>query len=106
MGLARWLVRPASSGFERSPGCSPLGDAPPHPHGNQNSKNSPHTPTFSFSVSPCTYYFDHFSCTSSHSIYTIDIPPRLRKLHNHFLYAIPFKLLLFVYLSRFFGEIR
>jgi len=69
-------------------------------------KNSPHTPTYSFSVSPCSYYFDHFSCTSPDSIYTIDIPPRLRKLRNHFLYAIPFKLLLFIYLSRFFGEIR
>ena len=69
-------------------------------------KNSPHTPTFSFLVSACTYYFYHFSCTSSDSIYTIDIPPRLRNLHNHFLCAIPFKLLLFIYLSRFFGEIR
>ena len=39
-------------------------------------------------------------------LFIIDIPPRLRKLHNHFLYAIPFKLLLFIYLSRFFGEIR
>jgi len=69
-------------------------------------KNSPHTPTFSFLVSPCTYYFDHFSCTSSDSICTIDIPPRLRNLHNQFLYAILFKLLLFLYLSRFFCEIR
>jgi hypothetical protein len=33
------------------------------------SKNSPHTPTFSFLVSACTYYFYHFSCTSSDSIY-------------------------------------
>ncbi len=56
---------------------------------------NPHAPTFSFLVSPCTYYFDHFSCTSSDSIYTIDIPPRVRNLHNQFLYAIPFKLLLF-----------
>jgi hypothetical protein len=70
------------------------------------SKNSPHTPTFSFLVSACTYYFYHFSCTLSDSIYTIDIPPRLRNLHNHFLCAIPFKLLLLIYLSRFLGEIR
>ena len=39
-------------------------------------KNSPHTSTYSFSVSPCTYYFDHIYCTSPDSIYTIDIPPR------------------------------
>jgi len=69
-------------------------------------KNSPHTSTFSFLVSSCTYYFDHFFCTSPDSIYTIGIPPRLRKLHNHFLYAIPFKLLLFIYLSHFFGELQ
>ena len=66
------------------------------------SKNSPHTPTFSILVSPCTYYFYHFSCTSSDSI--IDIPP-LRNLHNHFLCAIPF-ITTFYLLSRFFGEIR
>jgi hypothetical protein len=72
----------------------------------KSSKNSPHTPTFSFLVSACTYYFYHFSCTLSDSIYTIDIPPRLRNLHNHFLCAIPFKLLLLIYLSRFLGEIR
>ncbi len=64
-------------------------------------ENSPHTSTYSFSVSACNYYFDHFCCTSPDSIYTIDIPPRIRKLHNHFLYAIPFKLLLFIYLSCF-----
>ena len=72
----------------------------------QRTKISPHTPTYSFLVSACTYYFYHFSCTSSDSIYTIDIPPRLRNLHNHFLCAIPFTLLLFIYLSRFLGEIR
>ncbi len=71
-----------------------------------NSKHSPHTPTYSFLVSPCTYYFNHFSCIPSDSIYTIDIPPRVRNLHNHFLFAIPFKLILLIYLSRFFGEIR
>ena len=70
------------------------------------SKNSPHTPTYSFLVSPCTYYFNHFSCIPLDSIYTIDIPPRVRNLHNRFLFAIPFKLLLLIYLSRFFGEIR
>jgi hypothetical protein len=60
----------------------------------------------------CTFRFPHVLTTLTtftvllRILYTIDIPPRLRKLHNHFLFDIPFKLLLFIYLSRFFGEIR
>jgi hypothetical protein len=68
-------------------------------------KNSPHTSTYSFLVSPCSYYFNHFKFTSPDSIYTIDVPPRIRKLHNHFLYTLSFSILLFLYLSRLFCEI-
>jgi hypothetical protein len=53
-------------------------------------KNSPHTSTYSFLVSPCTYYLNHFYFTSPDSIYT-DIPPRIRKLHNHFCIPSPFQ---------------
>ncbi len=43
---------------------------------NRNGKTLPISP-HSFSVSPCSYYFDHFYCTSPDSIHTIDIPPRM-----------------------------
>jgi len=69
-------------------------------------ENYPHTYTYSFLVLACIYYLNHYYYAPTDSIYTIDIPPRVRNVHNHFLYAIPFKLLLFIYLSRFFGEIR
>ncbi len=42
--------------------------------GEKKWKNSPRTSTFSFLVSPCTYYLNHFFCTSPDSIYTIGIP--------------------------------
>ena len=40
------------------------------------------------------------------NIYTINIPPRIRKLHNQILYTLSLKYLLFLYLSVFFLEIR
>jgi hypothetical protein len=64
-------------------------------------KNSPHTSTYSFLVSPCSYYLNHVYFTSPDSIYTIDIPPLIRKLHNHFLYTLSLKYFLLFYLSRF-----
>ena len=72
---------------------------------NSSTKNSPHTSTYSFLVSPHFHYYFPFQFTSPDSIYTIDIPPCIRKLHNHLLYILSLKYYFFLPFL-FFCEIR
>ena len=59
-------------------------------------------PPHSFSVFTYFYYFCHFQFTSPDSIYTLNIPPRIRKLHNHFFYTLSLKYYFFFTFLVFF----